>query len=46
MVERLYTPWRLAYVTSQGDATGCALCRAREHRHAVIHVERRSSNDQ
>lgn len=30
MVERLYTPWRLAYVTSQDQATGCALCRARD----------------
>jgi ATP adenylyltransferase len=30
VVERLYTPWRLAYVTSQGEAKGCALCRARD----------------
>ena len=29
MVERLYTPWRLSYVTSQ-EQTGCALCRARD----------------
>jgi ATP adenylyltransferase len=29
-VERLYTPWRLSYVTSQTDAPGCVLCRARD----------------
>lgn len=29
-MERLFTPWRLAYVTSQDDAQGCALCRARD----------------
>ncbi len=31
MFERLFTPWRLAYVTSQDDAGAiCALCRARD----------------
>ncbi len=30
MMERLYTPWRLAYVTSQEETAGCALCRARD----------------
>ena len=30
MVERLYTPWRLGYVTNQAEAPGCALCRARD----------------
>jgi ATP adenylyltransferase len=30
VVERLYTPWRLAYVTSQEQPAGCALCRARD----------------
>lgn len=29
-MERLYTPWRLSYVTSQADALGCVLCRARD----------------
>ena len=29
-VELLFTPWRLAYVTSRDDAAGCALCRARD----------------
>ncbi len=30
MLDRLFTPWRMAYVTSQDDAgAGCALCRAR-----------------
>ena len=29
-MERLFTPWRLAYVTSTGEAQGCALCRARD----------------
>jgi len=29
-VERLFTPWRLAYVTSRDAAPGCALCRARD----------------
>jgi ATP adenylyltransferase len=29
--DRLFTPWRMAYVTSQDDAgAGCALCRARD----------------
>jgi ATP adenylyltransferase len=30
VVERLFTPWRLSYVTSGVDAPGCALCRARD----------------
>jgi len=30
VVERLYTPWRMAYVTSQDETPGCALCRARD----------------
>ena len=31
MLDRLFTPWRMAYVTSQDDAgAGCALCRARD----------------
>ena len=30
MVERLFTPWRLSYVTNEVDAPGCALCRARD----------------
>jgi len=30
VVDRLYTPWRLAYVSSQETAAGCALCRARD----------------
>jgi len=29
-VERLFTPWRLSYVTSQDAVSGCALCRARD----------------
>ena len=29
-MERLYTPWRLGYVTNQAEAPGCALCRARD----------------
>jgi ATP adenylyltransferase len=32
VVERLYTPWRLAYVTSHDPDAGCALCRARDGR--------------
>jgi ATP adenylyltransferase len=30
VVERLYTPWRLSYVTTQADAPGCVLCQARD----------------
>ena len=31
MLDRLFTPWRMAYVTSQDDVgAGCALCRARD----------------
>jgi ATP adenylyltransferase len=30
VVERLYTPWRLSYVTSQTESPGCVLCRARD----------------
>jgi ATP adenylyltransferase len=41
-VERLFTPWRLSYVTSQDAGSGCALCRARDgHDGAdrlVVHV--------
>jgi len=29
-MERLFTPWRLSYVTSQDPTPGCALCRARD----------------
>ncbi len=29
-MERLFTPWRLSYVTSQDAVSGCALCRARD----------------
>jgi ATP adenylyltransferase len=29
-VERLFTPWRMAYVTTADDVPGCVLCRARE----------------
>lgn len=32
MVERLYTPWRMAYVTTQDEGPGCVLCRARDGR--------------
>jgi ATP adenylyltransferase len=28
VVERLFTPWRLAYVTSHEETAGCVLCRA------------------
>lgn len=27
-MERLWTPWRLAYVTGSGGATGCVFCNA------------------
>jgi ATP adenylyltransferase len=41
-VELLFTPWRLAYVTSRDDAAGCALCRARDGQDGadrlVVHV--------
>jgi ATP adenylyltransferase len=29
-VERLFTPWRMAYVTKADEAPGCVLCRARD----------------
>jgi ATP adenylyltransferase len=29
-VERLFTPWRLTYVTSASKTPGCVLCRARD----------------
>jgi len=29
-MERLFTPWRLAYVTSVDRTPGCVLCRARD----------------
>jgi ATP adenylyltransferase len=29
-MERLFTPWRMAYVTSADGIPGCVLCRARE----------------
>jgi ATP adenylyltransferase len=29
-VERLFTPWRLAYVTTADKTEGCVLCRARD----------------
>jgi ATP adenylyltransferase len=29
-VERLFTPWRLAYVTTANRTPGCVLCRARD----------------
>jgi ATP adenylyltransferase len=29
-MERLFTPWRLAYVTNADSTPGCVLCRARE----------------
>jgi ATP adenylyltransferase len=29
-VERLFTPWRLAYVTNADRTPGCVLCQARE----------------
>jgi len=29
-VERLFTPWRLAYVTTADPTPGCVLCRARD----------------
>jgi ATP adenylyltransferase len=31
-VERLFTPWRLAYVTTADQTPGCVLCRARDGR--------------
>src|SRR4029450_11384731 len=41
-VELLFTPWRLAYVTSRDDAAGWALCRARDGQDGadrlVVHV--------
>lgn len=29
-MERLWTPWRMAYVTGTGDAQGCVFCAARQ----------------
>ena len=29
-MERLFTPWRLAYVTTADETPGCVLCRARD----------------
>jgi ATP adenylyltransferase len=29
-VERLFTPWRMAYVTTADETPGCVLCRARD----------------
>jgi ATP adenylyltransferase len=29
-VERLFTPWRMAYVTTADHTPGCVLCRARD----------------
>jgi ATP adenylyltransferase len=29
-VERLFTPWRMAYVTTADERPGCVLCRARD----------------
>ncbi len=29
-MERLYTPWRMAYVTTADRVPGCVLCRARD----------------
>jgi len=29
-VERLFTPWRMAYVTTADKTPGCVLCRARD----------------
>ncbi len=29
-MERLYTPWRMAYVTNADRTPGCVLCRARD----------------
>jgi len=29
-VERLFTPWRMAYVTTADQTPGCVLCRARD----------------
>jgi ATP adenylyltransferase len=29
-VERLWSPWRLAYVSGSGESTGCVFCRAQE----------------
>jgi ATP adenylyltransferase len=29
-VERLFTPWRMAYVTKADQTPGCVLCRARD----------------
>jgi len=29
-VERLFTPWRMAYVTTADQAPGCVMCRARD----------------
>jgi ATP adenylyltransferase len=29
-MERLWTPWRMAYVTSTGDAQACVFCAARQ----------------
>jgi ATP adenylyltransferase len=39
-MERLWAPWRLAYVTGSGDAAGCIFCAARDDQQAatlVIH---------
>ena len=29
-MERLFTPWRMAYVTAADETPGCVLCRARD----------------
>jgi len=41
VLERLITPWRFAYVTTQDDpGTGCALCRAQDGAAEALVVHR------
>jgi ATP adenylyltransferase len=34
-VERLWAPWRLAYVTGSSESTGCVFCDAQVYEHAA-----------
>jgi ATP adenylyltransferase len=45
-MERMFTPWRQAYVTGEAKAVGCVLCEALDHAQdqdsLVVHREARS----
>ena len=41
-MERLFTPWRMAYVTTADKAIGCVLCQAVAAGRLVVHATERS----